>query len=949
MMPLYKNKNRRGQTLVIALMVMFILAIIGAIFIVIVAKNLFRSERYSNADAVAQIAEAGIRYADEMLTTSEEGADWRPTPDDCGAATHAYIDSDRVWHDATKDATSGDNDWQTQQKNNPDWKWVRPYSPTESSDGFCGPSGGFTTVNSGDGRFLIRVSYNPDPKDPLSKYIKIESIGRLGTIDPTDPTTLKSGGNTQLRREITAFKPIGITDDCRFITNKDNRSADIPLGVPGYHVNIGRPESDMHNMRGGPIRVNGNLLWYGNYYDSGADSSIDIYLRGAIANDAAGATTNRTPIDSVEASGDIKMDIDPSDSNKAVRVMVHTIFTDSSNNGDSAVYPSDDDDRFTTLGGFYRDGSDNVDIDKNARGVKRIEPPLVDQTDSTGTTTRYRLLTLNSGARIQNSAGKWVNLGKYGWGRGVYINNPNDKQDESDTLVGGYTLRADLLKPNSPLSSYWKGPYYVPPGAIITLLPNDSDEVDGHKQYYFTITRTDTQSQGQKAAWYDYDGNIRQDWGSTVRMPYPDPFNGRYIESEDGIAHHIDGNGVIYAEGNIRIRGMLPEGMQLTIVSNHNIYIEGNLLKYRDSKSTYTTDNSPDTTGGLSLLARENIVVNTTQFFSPLNNVTSDDVGSDTMDNRPPFHVTLTDSPESNLRCMFEFGPWDSNSQATSPDKWWLFLRHSGEYGPAYINCWLNPSQSLTNWGVLYLNSSAAITHTSPPNFPVNTLPSHIWGVGDPRFGSGSPSGTGTPSGAGVNSLFACDVFKLDLSINATLNEGVGQPNIVQLALDQSMRIHSNYWMGGLAVQPMDVRIEAVLYAQEGSFFVIPGNWFNPNSSDVEGELPDRDPMFPYYGQPLDIRITIDGAVSENMPAAISDVEEWMAKWGKIPEYYGSSNVKTAHPGEGLTFLYDDRVGWPLVDLADTKPIRWDSYGRTLPITPRLPVCSSLIYFGDVM
>ncbi|MGC8863674.1 MAG: hypothetical protein ACP5R5_12990, partial [Armatimonadota bacterium] len=74
----------RGQTLVIAIMVMFILGTIGAVFVAMVARNLLRSERSSNADVVAQLAEAGIRYADSMLTTSEEGADWRPVPDNDG-------------------------------------------------------------------------------------------------------------------------------------------------------------------------------------------------------------------------------------------------------------------------------------------------------------------------------------------------------------------------------------------------------------------------------------------------------------------------------------------------------------------------------------------------------------------------------------------------------------------------------------------------------------------------------------------------------------------------------------------------------------------------------------------------------------------------------------------------------------------------------------------------
>ncbi len=89
---------------------------------------------------------------------------------------------------------------------------------------------------------------------------------------------------------------------------------------------------------------------------------------------------------------------------------------------------------------------------------------------------------------------------------------------------------------------------------------------------------------------------------------------------------------------------------------------------------------------------------------------------------------------------------------------------------------------------------------------------------------------------------------------------------------------------------------------------------------------------------------------------------DWMSKWGQIPATYGSSGVATAHPGEGLTILYDDHCGWPVIydarsgwPVSDASgaysytPIRCDQYGRALPIAPKLPVSTGLIYFGDVM
>lgn len=950
-------KNRQGQTLIIAIMVMFILAMVAAVFIALVARNLTRSERMSNADAISAIAEAGIRYADEQLTTGEDGADWRPTPDNLALQTQG------VWslNPAERVNPVPVADWKTTIADlDPDFQWVRSYWPVEL--GFAGPSGGYTRLSFGQGRFLLRVSYNPDPKVPSSKFIKIESVGRYGIVlgdvnnkdKPTkyDPTTFVS---SRLRREITAFKPIGITDSCRFITNKDNRSIDVALGVPGYTVNFGRADKDVdgldeatlkskYGVRGGPIRVNANLLWYGEY--GSTNPSVNIFLRG-IQGDGPTGDPEFLPIDGVEVAGDIKVDSDPSDDTKHVKVRLHELIRGSDgvfteNRFD--VFPSDDP-GFTTCSGFYRDGQNGVDQQNVPRRVKRIEAPLVDQSDSTNTTMRYRVLTQNSGERIGG-----VNTGNLGWGKGVYINNINDKQDESETLFGGVTARADYMQPGNMMTTNWKGPYYVPPAAVINLVPDDYETINNKKQYYFTITRSDTRS-GLSAVWSDPDGNPRLDWGSTVRMPYPDAENGRtLVWYEPGhttpTQRRIAGNGVIYAEGNIRIRGMLPPGMRLTVVSNQNIYIDGSVLKNRPSNTTINPSGNyrgADSKCGIALLARQNVVVNTTQFFAPLNNIGADDVGSDSLTGGNSSHVIVRNDPGNRMRCRFDFAPYESE-EGNAPSNWYLFLRHSGEYGPAYINAWLNPTDTATNWGILNLNMLSAGT----PVFA--GLPPHVWGVGDPRYGFGA-----TPPGAGVGSAFACNVF--DLSIVGGFTNGIpdllqvvpGAPNILQIALDQASYTRGNYWMGGMAVVPMDVRIEAILYAQEGSFYVIPGYWLNPNPADTDpaNRPPGVDKGFPLYGEAPDIRIIVDGAVSENVPASISDVREWMAKWGTIPRKYGSSAIDTAHPLEGITFLYDDHVGWPLDD--DRNPVRKDAYGRALPLTPRLPVSTSLVYFGDVL
>ena len=103
---------------------------------------------------------------------------------------------------------------------------------------------GFTRYNTANGRFLLRVTYDPlgqsTAANPTARYLKIESVGREGTVDPTDPTTYGNQPVTRLAATLVAYKPIAITDYARFETNIDNRSGTMNLGVPSvFHTNGG--------------------------------------------------------------------------------------------------------------------------------------------------------------------------------------------------------------------------------------------------------------------------------------------------------------------------------------------------------------------------------------------------------------------------------------------------------------------------------------------------------------------------------------------------------------------------------------------------------------------------------------------------------------------------------------------------------------------------------------
>jgi hypothetical protein len=208
-----------------------------------------------------------------------------------------------------------------------------------------------------------------------------------------------------------------------------------------------------------------------------------------------------------------------------------------------------------------------------------------------------------------------------------------------------------------------------------------------------------------------------------------------------------------------------------------------------------------------------------------------------------------------------------------------------------------------------------------------------------------------------------------------------------------------------IGVAPLDIRIEALMYAQEGSFFIIPGAWFNPNPNDTvenflqKGFRPEEalsselasstrqrrvDPFYPFFQQPMDIRITFCGSISENLTAEVADQGAWMQKWGWVPTFYGSTGLKdiinppntypsqgaaafTVHgvsgvypggnasgngKGTGITFEFDQREVMPYAPAYSSdagKPLRPSPYNPTqpLPFAPRLPVAPGLLYYGQ--
>jgi len=991
---------------------MFVLLFIGAIFIAQIARNITTTGRNRESIDAKALAQAGVRYCDDQMMGSPEGADWRPVP------SAPFVSS--------ADPT-GSTD--------PDYYWLHDL-------------GGFTRIPLKGGRALVRVTYEPNPQDPNSNLVKIESIGRTGEIgNGSDPTVfVQNGVAPRLRSELVGFKQLGLTDYEIFVTNKTRSFNEAvigsgPTGVPVATV-LGDPTLSQYpsglsseasvtggrnRLFGASVRSNTSIKFVGDVFLYVGARGIDDRLKtdgvetsGSINLEATRDVNGDGVIDNKDLSAFLNQPID------AVPSAVNAILASS-------------DPKFNSFSGKLRDGSENPDVNGFTRKMPRLEPPVIDT--FVGGVLRYRAITKNSGTWVNGSSGRY-NTGEIGWGRNVYIDNSDDLQRESVSgNSGGYSLRSDWLNPNAQFGrGYWQGPFYNPPGILVEGLGNR-----------IRITRFD-----DKSFYLPNGQSLTQQGGKVMEIPLSDLERTNY-QLPDGttinifpLAHDGDEPGdtnkgfgdknsygvnlVIMAEGNVKVRGVfgavtnntitsessseLKVGrVHLTVVTGGTAYLEGNVVKgdgYTDGSTT-----TLERASSIAILAKDYVCVNTTKFMTPQNQV---NVWTRFSQNIDAFDVELGQTrPSYDMGFNYAFSPsFYQSSGAASP--LFLFLRHSAlAPGPTFINLLLNPA-----------------VNTLPYQFNAVGMPSATYPLGL-KYLPGSLL-TPTSDASAISPRFEQKGFPLDVT---TLQTAPGYDNVLRFLLDTTAASNNSnifsggstdYLLGGAMVAPMDIRIEAVLYAQEKSFFVIPGYTFNPDPTDTRqnflatGQRPSyniapngalldspteiaQKNAFPFYGEPVDVRLTIQGSVVQNYTASSGDQAAWMARWGYVPASYGSSGQSvpdihlngvdplgtgtyrvdyspgtnrasqfrspqesTAGVARGLRYLYDPALAYPYLnptteDLDNrnnrlVRAMRSNKYApvispidgtttilpafkQVLPPVPRLPLCPGLLYFGE--
>lgn len=684
------------------------------------------------------------------------------------------------------------------------------------------------------------------------------------------------------------------------------------------------------------------------------------------------------------------------------------------------------------------------------REVKRIEPPLISRLSPGAGTNRYRELTESSGSLTVNGVAK----GPMGYGDGVYVNTPEraNRLSESTTALSdpSKSLPNDWLNPDNANSLGWQGPYYVPVATYVQLLPDgfvltrDSrskkrfwqSPVDGtslnqasmrfyvRQLPYTSVTGVVTM---QPAILSEAEANAAGINGATATGP-------QFASA----AHKF--NGVIMVDGDARVRGVIPTDTAMTLVSMGSIYIEGSITKGVTSSGGTLTNPSKSM---IALMAHDFVVLNTTQFFGPATSGVQAKSGDSLPDTPNPVELGATNT-DLTLTAQFLLDRNGRNPQLWQP----LATRYTmpaglgtttsrdlpvnmllqvsaDDNGPSFVTAQANALTSfntnLNTGSVLFPTYktygfggttsvdpfNAAAPYYTPSGTPQNDLIPH-YGLGDPAINAYpkfetiampivNPQAGGYPGYASSYSAAARQIQNLYATTGSSNLLAVEDPTEVTLSWNNSLNAQSkNFLAARTALAPYDVRIEAVCYAERGSFFVIPGAWFNSNPDDNRASFEQsytpgvagddlntarldyggganllqaqqrryqrygNSPEVPFYGEPLDVKVTIVGSVIENTTAPVSQQAEWLKKWGWIPrrlggtgltipvQHTGNYNLNTDLVVPNLQIVYDPSLATGAVPIGPAlSPIRVDTEGRMLPPLPRMPVSPTLSYFGE--
>ncbi|MBM3497599.1 MAG: hypothetical protein FJX74_02905 [Armatimonadetes bacterium] len=521
-------RTQKGQALLIAVLLMTVILLVGAIFVAITVYVQGQTQRHGQMRQAKQMCDSAVQHADRMLQLHT--ADWQPDdpPAWCDGGDGfdpldqvldpSYLGTDEFdpgfWGADGQPET--EDDYYTPEELERGWCALRlegalppdPADPRFASRAAVDLDARGATVRRGftrlpdprqgiaagadllpsisEGHALLRVTYDPDPPfegtsdedpanpDPMSRMVRIESIGVVLQETFT------------FRRQV-AYKPLALVNYARFITDQAGTGQPSYLGIPPV-IDLDRDGAtpllnERHVTRiEGPVKSNSELVLVGE--ELPAPTPVDsASLQFEIATDSTGGRYVRR--DTVEAAAGIRFrDRAPAPNDSQATVTIYSGGASTTH----TIHPSNPqqpgDAAFATYGAFTGDGTAAVadgfrgtDVAGFGRFSPTLAAPPLFRRDPATDRTVYEERTRYSGDPVSTS-GYWVNSGEWGHGDGVYVNNEADRQfldarGECDTN----TLIDDWLRGISPTDaraedSGWNATHttYTPPGVEIWIV-----------------------------------------------------------------------------------------------------------------------------------------------------------------------------------------------------------------------------------------------------------------------------------------------------------------------------------------------------------------------------------------------------------------------------------------------------------------------------------------------
>jgi len=452
-------------------------------------------------------------------------------------------------------------------------------------------------------------------------------------------------------------------------------------------------------------------------------------------------------------------------------------------------------------------------------------------------------------------------------------------------------------------------------------------------------------------------------------------------------------DGVLYAEGSLRIRGTIgqvsgagAQPVNLTVVSGGSIYIDGPLVK-----------SSP--ASHLALLAHDYVCLNPTQFTSvrPYEDVTlqPDAPGANSFHYEVPqnkdLDLVFTSSAPIQAKGMLlnlqQTAGFSDNSSTTSVSMYVNGL----DAGHRYDFSAEKPAGTLTDGSRFGSQGAATGGGGSPYMFQFFPPPA------DPAWWLNSWNVSNFQSSPASTVNYERKSFWIPTSM---LHTGPGETNVFRFHVDPTPN-GQPWWLAGASLIPwheaLKVEVDATIYAENGSWFVVPTPWANNDPQDSRdiyrvgdrnsgrapgirdnGTFPADSDDYPFYREPLNVQVTVRGSITEAATPDGSAKSQWIKKMtmgfldpqtGKpvgaelnLPSWYQPNinyvydsdvrdwvrtrNVVTGEEIVAYTGPNDPSVPMPpgavRLDAVRQAAIQRNQNIVTLPILPRLPTSGTL-------